>query len=293
MLRDIKDLLDCSIVATDGIVGTIKDLYFDDEAWVIRYFVVETGNWLLQRRVLISPLAVTAPAVTPGVLPVSLTKAQVKDSPGIDTDEPVSRQHEREYLRYYGYPFYWDGGGLWGRSAAHPGSLLTGLDQEGAAAGRRRSQEEDRRADAEADAELLQHGDHHLRSAKIVMAYYVHASDGEIGHVKGFLIEQTTWAVRYMIVTTSDWWQGHDVLISPEWIDEVRWDDNRVLVSLTRSAVKSALEYKSHLPLDRDHEKDLYAHHGQPPYWAREVEVQHPEFQGNPAEDSASRQKVE
>jgi hypothetical protein len=248
MLRDIKDLLGHSIEATDGLVGTIKDLYFDDEAWVIRYFVVETGNWLLSRRVLISPLAVTQPLWASRVLPVSLTKTQVKNSPNIDLDAPVSRQHEREYLSYYGYPFYWGGGGLWGRSAAHPGSLITGLEGEAAEAAHRRVDEENRRADAEADTEHRAHDDHHLRSAKTVMAYHIHASDGEIGKVKGFLIEETIWAIRDVIVTTGDWWHGHDVLISPELIDEVRWDDNQVLVSLTRSAVKSAPTYESVVP---------------------------------------------
>ena len=126
MLRNMKDLLGFSIGATDGIIGTVKDMYFDDAAWVIRYVVVETGAWLSSRRVLISPMAVSAPPWQTKVLPVSLTKNQVKNSPNIDTDEPVSLQHELEYLRYYGYPFYWGGGGLWGRGA-HPGSLISGL----------------------------------------------------------------------------------------------------------------------------------------------------------------------
>jgi hypothetical protein len=248
MLRDIKDLLGHSIEATDGVVGTIKDLYFDDEAWVIRYFVVETGNWLSSRRVLISPLAVTQPLWESRVLPVSLTKVQIENSPSIDMDAPVSRQHERDYLSYYGYPFYWGGGGLWGRSAAHPGSLLTGLDGEGAATAHQRVAEENRRADAEADAEHRAHDDHHLRSADTVMAYHVDAADGEIGKVKGFVIEETIWAIRYVIVNTADWWLGNDVLISPEWIEEVRWDDNRLVVSLSRSAVKSAPTYQSLMP---------------------------------------------
>lgn len=287
MLRNMKDLLGFSIGATDGIIGTVKDMYFDDAAWVIRYVVVETGAWLSSRRVLISPMAVSAPPWQTKVLPVSLTKNQVKNSPNIDTDEPVSRQHELEYLHYYGYPFYWGGGGLWGRGA-HPGSLISGLEHEGAEVARRRTQVEHARADAEAEAEHRKHGDHHLRSCNTVMAYHIHVSDGDIGHVKGFLLDEKTWAIRYMIVNTSDWWLGHDVLISPQWIEYVRWDDNKVLVSLARDQVKSAPPYSADLPIHCEQEMGLYEHYGRAGYWAREVELQNPEIQFIPPSKSTT-----
>jgi hypothetical protein len=286
MLRNSLDLLGHSVEATDGPIGTIKDLYFDDEWWVVRYFVVATGSWLLGRRVLIAPAAVTMPVWESKRLPVALTKQQVKDSPGIDTNEPVSRQHEREYLRYYGYPFYWGGGTIWGRGAAHPGMLASGLEHESAAAAHLRSDEENRRSDAKADAEHRPHGDHHLRSMETVKAYHIHASDGEIGHVKGFLVEEIGWVIRYMIVDTSDLWMGHDVLISPEWIEECRWDDNRVLVALTRDAVKRAPVYHAGGLPTREFEKDLHVHYGFEGYWAREVEQQNPELKFRPSEAS-------
>ena len=104
----------------------MKDFYFDDLAWVVRYLVVETGSWLSSRKVLISPIAIGHPDWAERVLPVSITKEQVKNSPDIDTDKPVSRQHEMQYLGYYGYPSYWGGAGLWG-SGAYPGAMLTGV----------------------------------------------------------------------------------------------------------------------------------------------------------------------
>jgi hypothetical protein len=120
MLRSMKDLENYAIRATDGIIGHVKDFYFDDGTWVVRYLVVETGSWLSSRKVLISPMAIGHPEWTGRVLPVSITKEQVKNSPDIDTDRPVSRQHERQYLEYYGYPFYWGGAGLWG-AGVYPG----------------------------------------------------------------------------------------------------------------------------------------------------------------------------
>src|SRR5271170_6267835 len=116
MLRSLKDLEDYAIHATDGVIGHVTDFYFDDDAWVVRYLLVETGTWHSSRRVLISPIAIGQPNWVERILPVSITREQVKNSPEIDTDKPVSRQHEVQFLGYYGYPYYWAGDGLWGQS---------------------------------------------------------------------------------------------------------------------------------------------------------------------------------
>jgi len=110
MLRSINDLKNYSIDATDGNVGDVKDFLFDDLAWVIRYFVVETGIWLSSRKVLISPIAILEPNWEETILPVLLTREQVRDSPDINTDKPVCRQNEMDYFRHYGCMYY--GGGL-------------------------------------------------------------------------------------------------------------------------------------------------------------------------------------
>jgi len=117
MLRTVRDLQGYAIRATDGVIGEVADFFFDDEDWVIRYLVVDAGTWLRGRHVLISPVAIGHPDWMAQLLPVSITKDQVKNSPDIDTRKPVSRQHETEHLGYYGYPFYWGGAGLWGMGA--------------------------------------------------------------------------------------------------------------------------------------------------------------------------------
>jgi len=114
MLRSMDDLKDYTIHATDGNIGHVKDFYFDDETWAIRYLIVDTGSWLSNRKVLISPIAIRIPNWRDRVLPVSITKEQVRNSPDIDTDKPVSRQHEVEFQEHYNYPSYWGGAGLWG-----------------------------------------------------------------------------------------------------------------------------------------------------------------------------------
>jgi hypothetical protein len=130
MLHSMKDLEGYTIGATDGVIGHVKDFYFDDEAWVIRYLVVETGAWLSSRRVLISPIAINEPNWSEKSFPAAITQEQVKNSPNIDTDKPVSRQHEIAYSGYYGYPYYWGGGGFWG-NGVYPGMMLSGVGHGG------------------------------------------------------------------------------------------------------------------------------------------------------------------
>jgi sporulation protein YlmC with PRC-barrel domain len=253
MLRNVKELRGYVIRATDGVIGEVDDLYFDDEDWAIRYLVVDTGNWLSGRKVLISPLAIGHPDWMGQLLPVSLTKAQIEHSPDIDTRKPVSRQHEIEHLAYYGYPQYWGGAGLWGMGA-YPGSLTT----EGTLEEEMRARRKSTRATPD---------DCHLRSCRTVTGYHIHATDGDIGHVQDLLVEERAWAIRYLIVDTSNWWGGHSVLVAPQWIEAVSWPDAKVSVDLTRQAVKDAPPYDAAAQLDREQEEGMYQHYGRTGYW--------------------------
>jgi hypothetical protein len=251
MLRSMKELETCAISATDGILGTPKDFYFDDEAWVIRYLVVETG-WSTRRRVLISPISMGKPNWATKTLPLSLTQQQIKDSPDIDTDKPVSRQQEMGYLGYYGYGAYWGGGGLWG-AAIYPDTLQSGLSARGPAG-----------------KQTHEHDDAHLRSGNAVMRYYVHAADGDIGHVQGILVNEDSWAIQYLVINTSNWWLGHQVIIAPEWIDHASWAESTIYLDLTRDAVKNSPSYDPSATLERDQEATTHTHYGRKPYWPGE-----------------------
>jgi hypothetical protein len=270
----MKDLEGYTIGAVDGVIGDVKDFYFDDAAWVIRYLVVETGNWLARRRVLISPISINEPNWSEKVFPAAITQEQVKNSPSIDTDKPVSRQHEMAYLDYYGYPYYWGGGDFWGDGMWLP----WGEKSEGAALKIRAANAEKRRANAGGNSEAREHGDPNLRSGNEIVSYEVLASDGDIGHVHGLLVDERCWAIRYIIVKTSNWWFGHQVLIAPQWITGVRWDDKKVSLSLTRDAVKRSPPYSPGRRVGRKEEARLYDHYDKPGYWAREVQLENPEF---------------
>lgn len=258
MLTNATFLKGLAIHATDGELGTVDQFYFDDETWAIRYLTVETGGWLDNRPVLISPISILHTDWPAKRLDVALTKKQVENSPGIDTHQPVSRQHEAEYNLYYGYPYYWGGAFLWG-PARYPAGLTIPTTAS---------------AKAKADRIGRESTDSHLRSTEGITGYYVEATDGEIGHVDGFVVDNEAWAIRYVEVATRNWLPGKKVLISPAWIERVSWQESKVYAGLSRETIKSAPEYVLSKPLTRDYENRLYAHYGRPPYWAHEAERQ-------------------
>ncbi len=247
MLCNINDLEGYDVLATDGDIGYVKELYFDDEKWVVRYLVVESGSWLLHRKVLISPISIGKLDRGARVLPVSITKAQVRNSPDIDTDKPVSRQHEMDYLGYYGYPPYWNGAGLWGVNTypsmmSGSGTMMSGTTGYGVVYSEHRHAQPDH-ALTKTEADRREDGDPHLRSGEAVRKYHIEATDGGVGHVQGMLFDDETWAIRYFIVDTSNWWLGHQVLIAPQLIQNVSWAERNVSVKLTRKEVKEAPPY--------------------------------------------------
>ena len=263
MLGAVKHLEHYAIHAGNGFIGHVRDIYFDDHSWVVRYFVVDTGGWLPDRKVLISPISVTGVNAEDRVLTLPITRQQVKDSPDIDTDKPISRQHERTLLSYYGYPYYWGTGELWG-TGSFPGLLLNARE--------RGTMIPADRADIQRGLETGEAGSHpdadtHLRSCSAVTGYRIEAADGYMGQVKDFLVEESTWAIRYLVVNTSEWWSGHKVLVAVRWINSVRWMDNVVTVDLTREAVKDSPAYDPERMVDREQEVALFKHHGRTVYW--------------------------
>ena len=256
MLMNAMNLKGLMIRATDGDLGTLVDPYFDDETWAIRYFTVDTGSWLGGRRVLISPMSVLGADWQAKRLDVSLTKKQVEDSPSIDTQMPVSRQHEAEYLGYYGFPNYWDGPYLWGPSY-YPVGLPVAMPVP---------------LEVHAERSAEKPVDTHLRSMEAVTGYKIDATDGEIGHTCGFVVDDEAWAIRYLEVDTRNWWPGKKVLFSPEWVEQVSWLDYQVYVALSRDAIQKAPAYDESMPVTREYEDQLHLHYGRPPYWLNDAE---------------------
>ena len=225
MLQSIKQLYGDKLGASDGDIGQVKDFYFDDQNWAVRYLIVDTGSWLPGRQVLISPHAFGGLHQTGKVLRVNLTRKQIENSPPIESHKPVSRQYEEEYYRYYGWPYYWQGDGLWGMSGfpileLPPKPLLN--------------------EPASASDLQPEPAEAHLRSAQAVNGYHLQASDGIIGHVCDFMMDTQSWAIRQLVIKTGHRFSGKEVQIPTRAVDRISWDESKVFVNLTREAVEQS-----------------------------------------------------
>ena len=231
MLPNVRDLRGYAIRAIDGLIGHVDDVYFDDENWSIRYLVINTGNWLSGRKVLISPIALGHAGWMARQLPVSMTRAQVERSPDIDTAKPVSRHDEAEIFMHYGYSYYWTGEGLWGMDV-YQRDLLS------QAGGGEAWQTQLRRSASSPD-------ECHLRSSTAVIGHHVEASDGGIGHVVDLLFDDHTWEIRYLLVKTRNRLRGRRVLVEPRAISRVSWSEGTVFVDKSRQEIEDAPAYEA------------------------------------------------
>jgi hypothetical protein len=273
MLREFNDFGGFGIGASDGMIGRLDDFYFDDRTWVVRHLVVDAGTWWSSRKVLLSPASIDGSDWTQKVLRVPLTTEQVRHSPDIDTARPVSRQHEAEVFGNPGRPYHWGGSRSPG-GGIYPNPIRPDEDGFGSA---RAVRLEAQNACAPAESKRRRENDPHLRSCRAILRYRVHASDGDVGHLEDMLVDEQTLAIRYLVVNTSNWWLGRQVLVAPQWIQGVSWPDSKVAFRLARRAIERAPPYEPGKPLDRVQEALLHEHHGQPVYWAdhavRDLEV--------------------
>jgi hypothetical protein len=258
MLWSANDLIGHYVQAADGDIGSVHDILFDDASSKLRYVVVDTGNWLPGRQVLIGLAAVGRPRSDEGRIAVALTRQQIEDSPSLDSDRPISRQDETRIHTHYGWDPYWAA-----PMAGGPQPLWGVHDRPGLAEApspRERPMQERAAADAES-------GDPHLRSANEVIGYYIEASDGDIGHVEDLLIEDEDWTIRYIVVDTRNWLPGRKVVVSPAWLERVSWDEQKIVLGLTRAQIESSPEYDGTVRLDRNYERTLHDHYGRHSGW--------------------------
>ena len=232
MLIASKQIRSCSLEGADGTVGTVKDVLFDGRVWKIRYFDVDTGQWLPGRRVILSPETIQAADYAARKLATTLTKEQVEESPPLTSELPVSRQHEIELARYYAWGAYW--------------ANVT--------------------AAAEPEPEL-EEGDPNLRSIRGVSGYHLQATDGEIGHVADFIVDDAEWEIRYLVIDTRNWLPGRHVLIPPGWAQSINWSTKEVELALARDVIEKSPEYDPDAPINRRYEEVFYDYYGRPTYW--------------------------
>lgn len=293
MLIKSKTIRNYKLRGIDGDVGSIKEFYFDDKYWTVRYLIANTGGWLNSRQVLISPYFLKNVDHDSEVIHIDLTKNQIENSPSIDQDVPISRQYEESYYSYYGTPLYWDGPNMWGanpyilrdkekwsnprRESTSSTSGSEFLGSSGSEfAGTSGSEASGTNTGLTNSGNTVTTGsgstwDSNLRSSKDVSGHKIHATDEDkIGSVDDFIIDDDTWAIRYIVINTGNLFTGKKVLISPEWIDHISWDDSRVYINLTKEAIKESPEYSDESGLTRDYESSLFGYYKKTPYWSPE-----------------------
>jgi sporulation protein YlmC with PRC-barrel domain len=249
MIWNASKIRGYTIAATDGDIGTVSDLLFDDESWHIRWLVVDAGSWFTERKVLLPTSALGHADTQSQRFSVKLTRQQVKDSPDVDTQRPVSRQSESDLYGYYGWSPYWGAGlyaGGYGSGMAAP-VVAPVPDAE--------------RVEREAIEAQQRNDDPHLHSISSVEGYYINASDGDIGHVDDMLVEESDWSIHYLVIDTANWWPGKKVLISPRSARDINWVDETVSLSVNRERVKNSPAYDESTIVDADYESRFNSHY--------------------------------
>lgn len=260
MLVHAKDLFDLEIRATDGEIGSVADLYFDDRTWEVRYLVVDTGGWFSGERVLLTPEAWGVPNWEKKELPVSLTRKAVENSPTALTARPISRQYEVELHQHYGWTPYWvslSSGAMPTRVTPTKNYPLTGTEtavQDKPAAS----------APPQTEAEAItqtraaqEQAEPHLRSMREVIGYHIQARDGEIGHVETFMLDDSTWRIQYLVIDTRNWLPGRKVPVALTWVTDVNWPDGKVSLDLSKETIKNSPEIDLDQPITEEKEKNL------------------------------------
>lgn len=213
------------IHATDGDIGQCKDLLFDDQDFVARYFVADTHKWLpLGRKVVLSPISLTEVNTTEEKLYVNMTKQALKDSPSIEAHKPLSREYEEILFKYFGYGYYWIGPGAWG-DFSHPTELAN-------------------QQNLQEDINTIENPPaNHLRSCDEIDGYTVCARGEDCGHVCDFIIDMKNWAIQLFVIDTNDWLPvGKKIAISPALITDIDWSTNKIHIDLAHEDVEKLAE---------------------------------------------------
>jgi uncharacterized protein YrrD len=251
----VKELYGYKVQATDHQAGAVYDLYFDPDTWEVGYLVVDTGNWLPGRKVIVSLETLVQPLWEERILPVTLTQEQLRSSPDIDAGQSLSRFQEQTLRTHYDLPpISRLGGGLFDER-----TYGMSLDSIAQVVETEIAEMEDARRQEDHPS---------LQSSRRVMGYPLQAQDGEVGHVEDFIVDDRAWVLRYMVVDTGNWLPGRKVLISTQWLDTVTWGDaGKVHVGLSRESIKNSPEYDPVLPVGREYESTLHNYYDRTEYW--------------------------
>ena len=232
----LKQLSDYRLHAKDGDIGHLRQVFFDDRDWRVRYLVVHTGSALLGRDALLIPETVTKIDDERRRIDVKLTHEQIENAPPVSSQLTVSRHYEQELYRHYDWQPYWDD------------DLLLGLGGT---------------AHPPADVGHIQEPvNPYLRGSDEVAGYALSGAGGNLGEVRDFVLEVPGWHIRYLHIATGGRLFGRDILIACAWLEDIDWSARTVATVLPREAIESAPSYDASDIISREYELALYKHYG-------------------------------
>jgi hypothetical protein len=242
-LEGLSSFSDFNLMAGEFLIGKVHEFLFDDNVWAVRYIAADTNPWAPGKKILISPLAMDEPDSGMLSFPVSLEKAKVQKAPSVGIDETVSRLHQIQLYKFFGWLPYWVEADYHNESS-RPLEVASGLS-----------------ADAEMEADI------HLFSTLEIVDYTIHAIDGETALVKDFIIDMEDWVIYYLVAEIGEPGDRRRVLISTDWVSRISRDEERVYADLSVAMIEGSPEYDQSVPVDRDYEFKLYDYYGRPMYW--------------------------
>jgi hypothetical protein len=231
-MKTLRRLEGFRVLGEGETLGKVMDAYFDDHVWAVRDLVV-AGSGRHARLWWLSPHSILRIDQRRRTIETTITAAQWRTTAPDEPDTAIPRATWTGLLKYYGFPYSW-----------------RGLDRAVAP-----------RVPSSSGPEL------HLRSERRFRHYLVHALDGELGHVEDLLVDEHSWAVRYLVVDTRRWRPGGRVLLAPEWVLYVSWLEQSVHTSLEQKTVRTAPPYDRRTRIDRAYEARLRQHYGRPAAW--------------------------
>ena len=260
MLRKLKNLKGFTVHGRSEDLGKAKDFYFDQHYFVMRYLVIETGSWLQHEKTLISTESFEEINYQNQEIVVDLTAEDLEAGPSIKKNKPVSKVMEEKVVKHYDWPIYWASPHPSDGPAIQAGSII-----------REKLFDFEKLTDEEKQAEENE-VESNLRSFNEIRGYHIQAEDKEFGHLEDLFVDEENWAIRYLLIDTRNILPGKDVLIAPEWLQNISWNKEKIYVSKTKEEIKSAPEYKeekSDRLVHRDYEEKLYDHYNEIKYWQR------------------------
>ncbi len=246
MLRSIKGLIHYKIEAIDAHIGHAVDFLFDDNSWVMRYLVDDTGHFFPGRKILISPTSIGRMDYETKIAHVNLDKQQVECSPAAESHKPVSLQKQNEIAQHFQWPLAAEWA-LAGGSPYHPTKAEKAKSWEKVA------------------QKVNEEKDPHLRSVKEVLGYAIEALDGRAGRLEDLIIDDENWNIQYLIINIGSV-EHHKqlVMISPDWVDGIDWNEALMHFHQSKAKIAQSPVFNAETPINELYEQKLYDYYGKP-----------------------------